>query len=34
MEEVGSHVWRFDGGSIIDFKGPWEEFEATSAGVS
>ncbi len=34
MEEVGSHVWRFDAGSIIDFKGPWEEFAATPAGVS
>jgi ATPase subunit of ABC transporter with duplicated ATPase domains len=32
MEEVGTHVWRFDGGTILDFKGPWEEF-AAHAGV-
>jgi len=31
MEEVGTHVWRFDDGEIIDFKGPWEEFTAAHA---
>jgi ATPase subunit of ABC transporter with duplicated ATPase domains len=29
MEEVGTHVWRFDDGAIVDFKGPWEEFAAS-----
>ena len=33
MEEVGNHVWRFDAGGIVDFKGPWEEFAATPAGA-
>jgi ATPase subunit of ABC transporter with duplicated ATPase domains len=30
MEEVGTHVWRFDAGDIVDFKGPWEEFVASA----
>jgi ATPase subunit of ABC transporter with duplicated ATPase domains len=29
MEEVGTRVWHFEGGSITDFKGTFEEFEAT-----
>ncbi len=32
MEEVGTHVWRFEPGTIVDFKGSWEEFEASHAG--
>jgi ATPase subunit of ABC transporter with duplicated ATPase domains len=28
MEEVGTHVWRLEPGTILDFNGPWEEFEA------
>ena len=28
MEEVGTRVWHFDGRSITDFKGTFEEFEA------
>jgi len=31
LEEVGTHVWRFDDGSILDFKGPWEELAASAA---
>ena len=34
LEEVGTHVWRFDAGSILDFKGPWEEFASAHAGVA
>jgi hypothetical protein len=34
MEEVGTHVWRFEPGRILDFKGPWEEFAAEHEGVS
>ena len=26
MEEVGTHVWRLEPGTILDFNGPWEEF--------
>ncbi|MEZ5315940.1 MAG: ATP-binding cassette domain-containing protein [Vicinamibacterales bacterium] len=33
MEEVGTRVWRFEPGSILDFKGPWEEFAAEHAEV-
>ena len=29
MEEVGSRVWHFDHGTITDFKGTYEEFEAS-----
>jgi ATPase subunit of ABC transporter with duplicated ATPase domains len=28
LEEVGTHVWRFEPGSIQDFKGTWEDFAA------
>jgi ATPase subunit of ABC transporter with duplicated ATPase domains len=28
-EEVGTRVWHFDGRTITDFKGTFEEFEAT-----
>jgi ATPase subunit of ABC transporter with duplicated ATPase domains len=28
MEEVGTHVWRLEPGTILDFNGPWEEFAA------
>ena len=31
LEEVGTHVWRFDAGGILDFKGPWEELTASPA---
>jgi ATPase subunit of ABC transporter with duplicated ATPase domains len=29
MEEVGTRVWHFEGGNITDFKGTFEEYEAT-----
>ena len=29
MEEVGTRVWHFDGGTIQDFKGTYEEYAAT-----
>jgi ATPase subunit of ABC transporter with duplicated ATPase domains len=29
MEEVGTRVWHFDGGEIRDFKGAYEEYEAS-----
>ena len=32
LEEVGTRVWRFDAGSVLDFKGPWEEFAAMHEG--
>jgi ATPase subunit of ABC transporter with duplicated ATPase domains len=28
LEEVGTRVWHFDGGTIHDFKGTYEEYEA------
>ncbi len=31
MEEVGTRVWHFDGRSITDFKGTYEEYAATLA---
>ena len=31
MEEVGTRVWHFDHGTIKDFKGAYEEYEASSA---
>ena len=31
MEEVGSRVWHFDGNTIPDFKGIYEENTATPA---
>jgi ATPase subunit of ABC transporter with duplicated ATPase domains len=31
MEEVGTRVWHFDGGKIHDFKGAYEEYEASLA---
>ena len=31
MEEVGTRVWHFDGQSISDFKGTYEEYAATLA---
>ncbi len=34
MEEVGTHVWRMEPGSIQDFKGPGEEFASATEGVS
>ncbi|HVZ20826.1 MAG TPA: ATP-binding cassette domain-containing protein [Vicinamibacterales bacterium] len=30
IEEVGTRVWHFDGGSIADFKGTYEEYEAAT----
>ena len=31
MEEVGTRVWHFDGHTVQDFKGTYEEFEAALA---
>jgi ATPase subunit of ABC transporter with duplicated ATPase domains len=31
MEEVGTRVWHFDHGKIEDFKGAYEEYEASLA---
>jgi ATPase subunit of ABC transporter with duplicated ATPase domains len=31
LEEVGTRIWRFDGGTIQDFKGTYEEFSASMA---
>jgi ATPase subunit of ABC transporter with duplicated ATPase domains len=31
MEEVGTRVWHFDQGRIVDFKGTYEEYAATLA---
>ena len=31
IEEVGTRVWHFDGGTITDFKGSYEEYAATLA---
>ena len=31
LEEVGTRVWRFDGGTITDFKGTYEELSGTLA---
>jgi ATPase subunit of ABC transporter with duplicated ATPase domains len=30
IEEVGTRVWHFEHGEIRDFKGPYEEYAATS----
>jgi ATPase subunit of ABC transporter with duplicated ATPase domains len=32
LEEVGSRVWHFDGHTVHDFKGTFEEFEAAGSG--
>ena len=29
MEEVGTRAWHFDNGRIQDFKGAYEEYEAS-----
>ena len=29
MEEVGTRVWHLEGGTIRDFKGSYEEYEAS-----
>ena len=29
MEEVGTRIWHVDGGKIRDFKGSYEEYEAS-----
>jgi ATPase subunit of ABC transporter with duplicated ATPase domains len=34
MEEVGTHVWRLESGTILDFNGPWEEFVAEHDGAA
>ena len=31
LEEVGTRVWHFEHGRIVDFKGPYEEFTAATA---
>jgi ATPase subunit of ABC transporter with duplicated ATPase domains len=31
MEEVGSRVWHFEDGRIVDFKGTYEEFASKLA---
>jgi ATPase subunit of ABC transporter with duplicated ATPase domains len=31
MEEVGTRVWHFDGRTIHDFKGAYEEYEAAGS---
>jgi ATPase subunit of ABC transporter with duplicated ATPase domains len=31
LEEVGTRVWHFENGKIVDFKGNYEELEATTA---
>jgi len=31
LEEVGTRVWHFDGGRIVDFKGSYEEFAGATA---
>src|SRR6201996_3028499 len=31
IEEVGTRIWHFDGGTIEDFKGPYEEYVAATA---
>jgi len=30
LEEVGTRVWHFDGHAVHDFKGTYEEFEAST----
>jgi ATPase subunit of ABC transporter with duplicated ATPase domains len=30
LEEVGTRVWHFESGQVVDFKGPYEEFAATT----
>ena len=34
MEEVGTRVWHFDHGKITDFKGAYEEYEASCLATS
>jgi ATPase subunit of ABC transporter with duplicated ATPase domains len=29
MEEVGTRVWHFEGGTIQDFKGSYEEYASS-----
>ena len=31
LEEVGTRVWHFESGQVVDFKGPYEEFAAATA---
>ncbi len=31
LEEVGTRVWHFEAGTIVDFKGTFEEFSAAQA---
>jgi ATPase subunit of ABC transporter with duplicated ATPase domains len=31
LEEVGTRVWHFDDGRIVDFKGSYEEFTSQLA---
>jgi ATPase subunit of ABC transporter with duplicated ATPase domains len=31
LEEVGTRVWHFESGQVVDFKGPYEEFAAAAA---
>jgi ATPase subunit of ABC transporter with duplicated ATPase domains len=31
MEEVGTRVWHFDDGQIVDFKGTYDEFASKLA---
>jgi ATPase subunit of ABC transporter with duplicated ATPase domains len=34
IEEVGTRIWHFDGGTIDDFKGPYEEYVAATAATA
>jgi ATPase subunit of ABC transporter with duplicated ATPase domains len=31
LEEVGTRVWHFENGQVVDFKGPYEEFVGATA---
>ena len=31
LEEVGTRMWHFEGGKIVDFKGSYEEYAASVA---
>ena len=31
LEEVGTRIWRFDRGRVVDFKGTYEEQSASTA---
>jgi ATPase subunit of ABC transporter with duplicated ATPase domains len=33
LEEVGTRIWHFHRGTIIDFKGSYEEYSAQPAGA-